>query len=601
MGEQRSGKGRVWAWVAGILVVLLAGGYFGWHYFKKDLASPHSKIAKPLLTDQLKKMITEASDSLYHIEYDQFNLNIDSGRGLITNFKLIPDTAVYHRLVKAHKAPNMVWHIQAEQLVINNFGFKKMPEGRRFTVESMVMRHPVIRAVNRRLPFNDTPRTAHQPSKLLKIVGDLMQITAVRKMALTNMLFTYVNQNEGREKSTTFEHWNVKINDFSFDHAAAGKADTTNAGKALYIKASLFRIATPDSLYHVNFENMLFSPAQKLLSIAHFSLMPRLSRTAFYKAVKFDKDRIQMSFDRVVMRNIDIERILRRQQFHIGNTTIGRSWVEVYNNYHWPKGKRPLRPDAYPHQKLQKLAFDITIDTMRMHNGYFQFVIAARKSEETSKLFMTHMDGLFTNITNNTAAKKRNPYAITRTRALMMGAGNLLTIYKFNLTSANGAFSNTTTMGAMDGRALNALAKPLAQIEVKSANINKMYMHIDANRYKAKGHLDLYYTNLKVNLLKRDDKTDTLKRRGFLSFLTNTFMPNDNPKKNGKFRQGPINVARDQHQSFFELLWKCSLDGMTSATTGFDQKKKKSDGNLIMKLLRKIVKPHKGVKDRNKS
>jgi hypothetical protein len=601
MSEQRSGRGRAWAWTGGILACLLAGGYFGWHYFKKDMASPHSKIAKPLLTDRLKKMITEASDSLYHIEYDRFDLNIDSGRALMTNFRLIPDTAVYHRLVKAHKAPNMVWHIRTDKLIINNFGFKKMPEGRRFTIESMVMRHPVIRAVNRRLSFNDTAQTAHQPSKLLKIAGDLMQMTSVRKLAITDLLFTYVNQNEGREKSTTFKHWNVKINNFSFDHAAAGKADTNSNNKALYIKAGLFRISTPDSLYHVNFENMLFSPEQKLLSIAHFSLVPRLSRAAFYKAVKFDKDRIQMVYDQVVMRNIDIKRILRRQQFHIGSTTIGRSWIEIYNNYNWPKGKRPLRPDAYPHQKLQKLAFDITIDTMRMHNGYFQYVIAARKSEETSKLFMTRMDGLFTNITNNAAVKRRNPFAVTRTKALMMGAGNLLTIYKFNLNSANGAFSNTTTMGAMDGRALNPLAKPLALIEVKSANINKMYMHIDANRYTAKGHLDLYYTNMKINLLKRDDQTDTLKRRGFLSFMTNTFMPNDNPKKNGKFRKGPVNVVRDQHESFFGLLWKCSLDGMTSATMGFDQKKEKPDGNIVMKLMRKIIKPHKGVKDRNKS
>jgi len=34
----------------------------GWYFFKKDLANPHSKIAKPLLTSTLKKMMSDASD-----------------------------------------------------------------------------------------------------------------------------------------------------------------------------------------------------------------------------------------------------------------------------------------------------------------------------------------------------------------------------------------------------------------------------------------------------------------------------------------------------------------------------------------------------------
>ena len=57
-------KSKVWLWVISILAVLGIGGYAGWHFFKKDLANPQSKVAKPFLTDQFKKMIAEASDSL---------------------------------------------------------------------------------------------------------------------------------------------------------------------------------------------------------------------------------------------------------------------------------------------------------------------------------------------------------------------------------------------------------------------------------------------------------------------------------------------------------------------------------------------------------
>jgi hypothetical protein len=177
----------------------------------------------------------------------------------------------------------------------------------------------------------------------------------------------------------------------------------------------------------------------------------------------------------------------------------------------------------------------------------------------------------------------------------MMGAGNMSTTYKFNLLSQRGAFSVDSRMGTMNATALNPLAKPLALMQVKQGTINKMYMHIDADINQAKGNLDLYYTAMKFNLLKRDDKADTLKKRGFLSFLANTFTPDDNPKKNGKFRKGPISVTRGPRESFFGLLWKCTLDGMSSAMTGFNQEKDKPNENVMIKVLKKVIKSHKGT------
>ena len=591
MDEQKHKK-KVWPWVVGVLALLIVGGYVGWQYFKKDLANPNSKVAKPMLTNQLKKMISEASNSLYHIEYDRFDLNIDSGRGLITNFKLIPDSAVYRRLLAAHKAPNNVMHIRTDSLILNNFGFAKTAAGKRFNIGSMVMKHPVIRVVNKRLSYNDSAKNEKAPL-LVTMMKDMLKISSVQKMVISNMYFTWVNQNESKEKSTSLEHWNVRVDGFNADHVAASTKDTTGDKESLFYKVKLFRIATPDSLYHLDFNDFSFSPSRRSMAVGQVELKPRLSKPAFYRAVKYDKDRIHLIYKNVTMRRIDIDRIINRQQLHVGSSVVGGFWGEVMNNYHWPKRKPPLRPDAYPHQKLQKLAFDITIDTMKMHDGFFRYVIAARKSEESSALFMTNTESQMYNITNNTAVKKRKPYAIVQSQTRMMGAGYQTVTYKFNLASPKGAFSCTSRMGPMDAKTLNPFAGPLALMTVKQGRINKMFMHVDADINQAKGHLDLYYTGMKINLLKRDDKADTLKKRGFLSFMANTFTPNDNPRKNGKFREGPINVARQPRDSFFGLLWKCTLDGMSSAMMGLNQKKEKPNENVVIKLFNKIIKPHK--------
>jgi len=590
--EGQKHKRRVWPWVVGVLAILLIAGYAGWQYFKKDLARPDSKVAKPLLTDQLKKMITEASDSLYHIAYDRFDLNIDSGRGLITNFKLIPDSAVYRRLLAAHKAPNNVMHLHADSLILHNFGFAKTAAGKRFNVASMVMKHPVIRVVNKRMAYNDSTQ-GQKSSMLVSMMKNMLKVSLVQKMAINNLYFTWVDQNTGKEKSTSFEHWNIRVDGFNADDIATHTKDSSGYKESLFYKVKLFRIATPDSLYYLDFRNFSFAPVRRSMAAATVELMPRLTKPAFYRAVKYDKDRIHLLYKNLTMRNIDIDRIVQRQQFHIGSAVVGGFWGEVMNNYNWPKRKPPLRPDAYPHQKLQKLAFDITIDTMLMHKGFFRYVIAARKSEESSALFMTNTESQFYNITNNTAAKKRKPYTTVHTQTRMMGAGYLSTTYQFNLTSNKGAFSVTSHMGPMDARAMNPLAKPLALIAIKEGKLDKMDMRVDADIDRAKGHLDLYYTGMKINLLKRGEKADTLKKRGFLSFMANTFTPNDNPRKNGKFKQGPINITRQPRDSFFALLWRCSLDGMSSAMMGLEQQKEKPDENIVTDFLKKIIKPHK--------
>jgi hypothetical protein len=183
----------------------------------------------------------------------------------------------------------------------------------------------------------------------------------------------------------------------------------------------------------------------------------------------------------------------------------------------------------------------------------------------------------------------------------VMNAGLLKASYKFNLYSKNGDFSYIYDMGPMNGKALNPLARPLAQVNVDSVDISKFHMQVNANEQLANGNIDMYYKNLKVSLLKVDKNTDTLKKKKLASLFANIALPNDNPKKDGKFRKGPINVTRYPRMSFLGFTYKCMLDGVTSAMSGFNQHKDEPDKNTLINIGRKIVKPPKTTKGNHKS
>jgi hypothetical protein len=102
-----------------IIVLLVAGAYYAYqNYLGGDKW-------KPLLQAQLKELVTKSSDSLYHIEYSDFDLNITSGNATLTDFKLVPDTAVYNKLVALKKAPDNLFILSVKKLSIKNVGAKK--------------------------------------------------------------------------------------------------------------------------------------------------------------------------------------------------------------------------------------------------------------------------------------------------------------------------------------------------------------------------------------------------------------------------------------------------------------------------------------------
>jgi hypothetical protein len=167
----------------------------------------------------------------------------------------------------------------------------------------------------------------------------------------------------------------------------------------------------------------------------------------------------------------------------------------------------------------------------------------------------------------------------------------------FNLNGTG--YEYETNIAAMDMTALNPFAEPFSLMSVKSGTIQKIKMKVKATRNIAKGNLDMHYNDLKVQVLKNDEDKNKLKKRWLLTAVSNAFVPNDNPKGNGKFRKGPIYVERDPNMSFFGFMSKTMLDGMTSSITGIDQKKEKPD-NIIVKTGAALFNPGKTREEKSR-
>lgn len=570
---RRSGK-KVGLWLAGVLLFLGVGGFIAWRWLKNDLRQPDSKVERKL-SEEFADMITEASDSLYRVSYTKFDLNLDAGRGEIRNFKIIPDQKVLERLIRANKAPNNVLNIAVKTLTLSGLKVQRTSGGLRMQIASMLVDSTAME-VNNTLRLYNVNRKAEKHGRLFSIVQSLLKMSNIHRLSMRNLTFVYVNHNYNEPKRTAIKNLNVDLSGLT-----ATEKDSAGI-KGTSISLQKYRLATRDSLYHLNANNIAFFPEMRRMTIKRIELNPRLSRGAFYRQAKHAKERVYLLKKDVSLNGIDIERLLKTQQLHVGSMNVGYSLVEVYNNYNYPRRLPKKRSNPYPNQQLQLLAFDLTIDTMRIKNSDTYFKVLAMKTDKLSSLDINNCSGEIYNITNNKDAIAANKYMRGTMHYKMMGVAFSKSDMKFNLADKNGAFSYTTRMGSIDATVLNRFARPYALMAVKSGKINKMYFHIDANEFNAKGKLDCYYQDMKYAVLKKDDETNAIKERKLISAVSNLMLPNDNPTKGGKFKEGPININRPPDMSFFGLLSKAMLDGMTSSTTGMEQNKRKPESNIIL-------------------
>lgn len=569
----KSGKKTAY-WIAGILLFFGLGSYVGWKFLKKDLSKPNSKVERKV-SEQFVEMIIEASDSLYRVSFSKFDLNLDSGKGRINNFKLVPDSAVLARLLKANRAPNNVMNIEIKTLLLSGLKVANTSKGLRMNMARMLIDSADVR-IHNKLRANNITHPGGKHSRLFSLIEGLLKLSNIQSMSMRNLTFVYVNENNEAPKRTAIKNINVDL----YGLAAMEVDSLGHRGSLIRLKS--YRLATRDSLYYLNAAQISFLPDMKKASIRRLELMPRLSRKAFYQKVKHAKERVYILKKDLVINGIDIDRLLQKQQLHVGHMDVGYSMVEVYNNYNFERRLPKKRSNPYPSQQLQLLAFDLTIDTMRIRNSDTYFRVLAMKSDKLASLDINNCSGTIYNITNNKEATQRNKFMSASMRYEMMGVASTKADVNFNLADPNGAFSYTARMGSVDARVLNQFARPYALMAVKSGKINKMYFHIDANEQHANGRVDLYYQDMKYAILKKDAKNNKIKERKLVSTLSNLMLPNDNPSKNGKFKKGPINITRPPDMSFFGLLSKAMLDGMSSSTTGMEQRKQKPESNVIL-------------------
>lgn len=542
-------KWRLLKWIAGIFAALL---------LIVCLAALYVSIQwKPMLSEKIKSAVYKGSNHLYQINFTDIHLNVLSGNLTLDSVVLRADTAVFDSLKATKRAPVHLFEVRINKLQLTRVGIYTAYFKRHINMNTILLEKPSINMFYNRVPkMRDTSKS---DETLFQQIYPALRLIKVKRINIVDAEFDYYNLSKSAKPLNAIKHLDINVHDVLID--SVSQFDTTRMLYAKDINFELkgYKAPSKDKMYTVVVDTLSGSATAGTVSVRGFNMIPNYPDLTFSRKYSTQKDRYDLHFNSIDLSGVNFRKFNNEGVLYLKKLSIGPAKVGVFMN-------RELPPPAFdkvknfPHVAVRRLPVETIVDTVHLKNVDVAYTEFSEKTKKRGTLFLNNLGGNIYNVTNDSARLSKNHHAVANLHTNVMGAGNLSVALHLDLTAANAGFTFSGHMGTMNLTTLNPLSRDLGLLTIDQGRVQKMDFSGSGNATGASGIVKMYYNNLKITMLEKDN--GIVKKKGLLSFLANTLLVIDENPRNGKFRTGTINFQRTGSSSFFNLLWKGVFTGI---------------------------------------
>ena len=543
----------IWKWIIGIVVVIIVAIIaVGWYY---------SRNWKPIVETKLKETVTNATNGLYSLKYDDLDLNVALGNVTLKNAELIPDSAVYKRMVLSKEAPNSRYHIKLSALKVRRFNIWDVIKNRKLYIKEINFDSPDIHMISERHAYNDTIQTK-QSKTLYDNIKDVFSSINVRDINIDNVKFKFSKIEEGKSSDIVLDSIGIKVHDILVDQASIHDTTRLFYTKMVEVDVPKFEYELSNGIYKAKFDRLLLNTKDENVLLTKVEYAPKMSKAAYFKARNQNITMAVMKFDTLRFEKLDFKELIDNQQTIAQHVQIKNGSVSLYNDKRYPK-KSSSKIGKSPQQQLMKVKQLIRIDTVFVDNIDVLYGEYSAKFHKEGVITFNNARGTLTNVTNDSTLLTKNKFMRADLQAKIMNSGLLKIQFGFDMLSKDGFHTYKGSLGRMQATSFNKILTPLLNAEIASGNIRSISFNFQANDYRNWGDFRFDYDHLKLNLMNAVDPGMSKTKKGVLSFVVNNILINDsNPDANEKYHIGKVNYKRVPEHTFFKTMWQSLLDGI---------------------------------------
>ncbi|WP_461450787.1 hypothetical protein [Mucilaginibacter sp.] len=527
----------------------------------------------PVLAQKIRDAVLKGSDSLYKANFSGAELNILRGNIIFYNITIEPDTAIYNRMCRQHRAPNNLVELKVRRLILTDIHPFKLYFKHQLDIGEIVLNDPDLHVTYKLNQTKDTV-IADNRSAWQQISKNLNSVH-IANIFLNNIKLKYDDYSGHKLEISELKEMNFSASDLLIDSATQKDKSRLLYCREIIAELNNYKGKTADGLYSYKVNHIKLSTLTSQVNITGLSLTPINAKTFFKRTTK---DQYTFQLDSLQLNRFDYLGYHRFRTFSVSSILAANGSFELFNN---PNGV-PSPPNvdkikSFPAYALKEITTDIRIDTLYTHNLSVTYSEYNDKSYHTGSVIFTKINGRILNITNNKVALAKNNLCVAKLNSYFMGRGHFNLLFNFNLTDPDVPYSFKGELGPMSMGPINTATMALADVKITDGNIRSFTFDIHANAKISKGRVELLYNNLKVKLLTPDTNFISFKGKILESLYANIFIiKHNNPDEPGTApRTFDVNYIRPKNSPFFRTVWRTLLTGIKPAI-GLDEKTEKA-------------------------
>lgn len=511
----------------------------------------------PVLSKQLKSTVFKLSNGLYQIDFANSSLHVLPGFIVIDHLTLKPNLTVFDRLKKAGTAPNNLYTLSVDQIVLKQMHPYALYFEKRLDVKAIELTNPTIKIIYRELHNHDLPDSGKK-TFYQRIAGSLKSVH-IGQLLLTNIDLLYQEEINNQKKVTRLKEVDVTGTDLLIDPSSQNDKSRFNFFKDITAVFHHYHGVTANNLYQYRASSVIFSSAKASVKIADAVFMPQKSATGNEALARRN---FNLTTDSVVINQFDYHAFISYQKFIAADVNIYGNKAEVFYNGTFPKTPVDFSKSGL-YALLKNVHRSVNIKNVHVYDLDVIYTEINAKTKLKGAINFGKLSGTINNIvTGDDSLLQTNRKLTANFSTYLMGYGKLDLKLQFDPADTANILYYQGNLKSMNLVNLNPATKPLGLIQFTNGIVTSLNFDMQANAKKAVGKVTFLYHDLNVMLLK-EDKNSSLKKMSFISILANAFvLIRDNPRFNDSARIAQVVYFRPENSSYLGLLWRSVYAGI---------------------------------------
>ncbi len=513
----------------------------------------------PVLSNQLKKSVFKLSNGLYQVDFTKSSIHIISSRIIIDHLILKPDTAVFNRLKKAGKAPNNVYTLSVDRIVLKHIHPFKLYFKKELDVDEIVISRPSVQIIYQKL--HDQDLSENGKKTLYQRISGTLKSVHVGHILLDNINLRYQEENDQRTKITHLKEIDLKGTNLLIDSASQNDKSRFNFCKDITAVFNHYKGQTRNGLYQYQANSVTFSSSKSNIKIADAVFMPLKTVSGTVGKQNLQRRKFKLETDSIRVDHFDYRAFIGYRKLIASDITIFGKQIDIFYDHTLPRNPMNAAKSGLFFM-LKKVHRDIAVKSVHFKDIDVIYSEISAKTKLRGVIPFEKLNGSVYNIItgNDTLHVSRKLRADLTTN--LMGYGKMDVSLEFDPADSANILHYKGTLGQMNLVNLNPATKPLGLIQFTNGIVTNLSFDMQANAERATGRVTFLYHDLNMVLLKEDEK-NALRRMSFISILANAFvLIRDNPRFNDSARVANVVFERPENTSYLGLIWRSVYSGI---------------------------------------